>query len=228
MRTTGGFLASRSICWRSAWPLAEAGSWGFGLSPQGRPPLNLQGALPGGGLLGTLMDDPAPGGGPKVWVRECPREAHLIWSTSWGSGSGESPPSPVCGCGIVEPGSWVSQGPASTLKASGCVKGQAGLTGQKAFWPPLSADWPEATRSPALQRPSAWELEQKQGGLGPPSDQSLHLSCSWNLLWKTRKQWQILVWKFILFWPLPNIGKIILFLQVHQSRKGSPLSLGPV
>lgn len=80
----------------------------------------------------------------------------------------------------------------------------------------------------ALQRPSAWELEQKQGGLGPQSDQSLHLSCSWNLLWKTQKQWQILVWKFILFWPLPNIGKIILFLQVHQSRKGSPLSLGPV
>ena len=27
-----------------------------------------------------------------MWVRECPREAHLIWSTSWGSGSGESPP----------------------------------------------------------------------------------------------------------------------------------------
>ena len=37
---------------------------GFGLSPQGRRPLNLQGALPGGGLLGTLVDDPVPGGGP--------------------------------------------------------------------------------------------------------------------------------------------------------------------
>ena len=72
MGATGGSSASRSICWRSAWPPAEAwggapaqaGSQGFGLGPQGRRPLNLQGALPGGGLLGTLVDDPVPGGGP--------------------------------------------------------------------------------------------------------------------------------------------------------------------
>lgn len=42
----GGSSASRSICWRSVWPPAEAwggapaqaGSQGFGLSPQGRRP----------------------------------------------------------------------------------------------------------------------------------------------------------------------------------------------
>lgn len=47
---------------------------------------------------------------------------------------------------------------------------QAGLTGQRAFGLHF-ADWPEATRSPALQRPNAWELEQNQGGLGPPSNE---------------------------------------------------------
>lgn len=195
--------------WPGRWPRLALG---FGLSPQGRPPLNLQGALPGGGLLGTSWMTQHPGPS-QVWAESAHGEAHLIWSTSWGSAQGEPCLQFVWDCepvlGVSGPsehteGLWMRQGAGRAHRPEG----------------PLASTLCRLARSHTQPSPAEAQCvgtRAEAGWAGAPRATRAY-TCL-NLLWKTLKTVADLSLEVYPVLPLPNIGKNNSFLQVHQSRK---------